>query len=107
MRADPPVTVRELQHEDDLRGCTVLASRGERLLRYRIDENRRMLQLLGHDVVLDADSLHALLADLDAVLAGRELTGSPEWPWERTEDVRTLACVAAQSSDTARMPDAS
>lgn len=81
VRHDPPARVAELAHDDDLRGRTVLASRGDRLLRYRLDEDRRVLQLLGHHVVLDADSLDAFVADLDAVLAGRPPHGAPEWPW--------------------------
>ncbi|MCU1537324.1 MAG: Phosphopantetheine attachment site, partial [Humibacillus sp.] len=82
VRHDPPARVTDLAHLADLRGLTVLASRGDRLLRYRVDTQRRVLQLLGHHLVLDADSLDAFLADLDAVLAGRPLHGSGEWPWQ-------------------------
>ncbi|NHA70043.1 phosphopantetheine-binding protein, partial [Phycicoccus flavus] len=77
---DPVHDVRELAVEDDLRDHTLLASRGDRLLRYRVDGDR--LQLLAHHLLLDADSLAALVADLDGHLAGRDPAAAPEWPWD-------------------------
>lgn len=84
--ADPepapgPEGIRAYAASSPLAESTILAARGGRLLRYHLDEAAAQLHLLGHHLVLDADSLDAFLGDLDRALAGEPVTGAAEWPW--------------------------
>ena len=79
-------TLASLASTEPLAGRTILAARGGRLLRYRLDVDAGRLELLTHHLVLDADSLAAFLADLDLALAGAALPATTEWPWGEAED---------------------
>lgn len=75
-------TLASLASTEPLAERTILAARGGRLLRYRLDVDAGRLELLTHHLVLDADSL----ADLDLALAGAALPATTEWPWGQAED---------------------
>ena len=79
-------TLASLASTEPLAGRTILAARGGRLLRYRLDVDAGRLELLTHHLVLDADSLAAFLADLDLALGGAALPATTEWPWGEVED---------------------
>ncbi len=72
--------VSALASTEPLDSRTILAADGGWLARHRVLPGQG-LELLLHHLVVDADSLAAVLADLDAVLAGDAPIGSPDWPW--------------------------
>ncbi len=88
---EAPEWLRAYAASDSLADQSILATRGGPLLRYHLDAAGRTLHLLGHHVVLDADSLEALLADLDLALAGEAIPGSPEWPWPVADEASAPA----------------